>query len=162
MSSLASEIDDYMISIGARFDSITGGDHKKYILPNGAPYFTGLTPSDSRVLKNIKAETRRMLGLTSEGGKKAATYSKATETSGFSIEAARREQRQSAAVREIIARCTAAVIRIDSQLIEAQRKRDHKAGERLVAQYMTARETLERYFQPVPALTCKSSLAVAA
>lgn len=159
MSSLSQEVATYMKSIGAIRVGHTGSDHVKYILPNGEPYFTGLTPSDGRVLKNIKAETRRKLGLTSEGGKKAATYSKATETSGFSIETAQREQRTNAAIREIITRCTAAVKRIDSQLIEAQRNRDHKTAERLVAQYMTAKETLERYFQPVPPLTCKSHAA---
>jgi hypothetical protein len=162
MSSLSQEIATYMKSIGAVREGHTGGDHIRYILPNGEKYHTSLTPSDSRVLRNIKAETRRKLGLTSEGGKKAATYSKATETSGFSIEAAQRDQRHNAAVREIIARCTANIYRIDSQLIEAQRRRDQKAGERLVAQYLTNKETLERYFQPVPELTCKSSLAVAA
>jgi hypothetical protein len=151
-----------MKSIGAVRQGHTGGDHVRYILPNGEKYHTSLTPSDSRVLKNIKSDTRRMLGLTSEGGKKAATYSKATETSGFSIEAAQREQRTNAAVREVIARCTAAVKRIDSQIIEAQRNRDQRAGERLVAQYLSNKETLERYFQPVPALTCKSAAAVAA
>jgi len=103
-----------------------------------------------------------MLGLTSEGGKKAATYSKATETSGFSIKAARREQRHNAAIREIITRCTAAIRRIDSQLIEAQRRRDVAGARNLIAQYTSNKETLERYFQPVPALTCRSSLAVAA
>jgi len=161
-NSLKSDIKQYMESIGAVCEGHTGGDHVKYTLPNGQPYYTGLTPSDNRVLRNIKSDVRRILGLTSEGGKKAATYSKATEVSGYSTEAAKREQRSNAAIREVVGRCTAAIIRIDSLLIEAQRNRDHKTGERLVAQYLANKETLERYFQPVPALTCKSAVAVAA
>lgn len=161
MSSLSKDIDAYLTSIGAVREGLTGGDHVKWILPNGAPYFTGLTPSDSRALRNIKAETRRMLGLASDGTK-AAKYSKATETSGFSIEAARREQRQSTAIRQVIGRCHANILRIDAQLVIAQRKRDHREGERLVAQYMSNKETLERYHQPVPELTCKSRVAVEA
>jgi hypothetical protein len=162
MSSLQNEIKSYMESIGAVREGHTGGDHIRYTLPNGQPYYTSLTPSDQRVLKNIKSDTRRMLGLASEGGKKAATYSKATETSGFSIEAARRDQRHSTAIREIITRCTAAIYRIDSQLIEAQRRRDVAGARNLIAQYLSNKETLERYFQPVPELTCKSRAAVAA
>lgn len=162
MSSLSNEISDYMLSIGAvREQRLTGGDHIKWILPNGKPYFSSLTPSDQRVLKNIKAETRRMLGMANEGGKKAASYSKKAECSGFSIEAAKREQQHSAAIREITGRATAAIIRIDALLIEAQRNRDQREGERLVAQYLTHKATLERYYQPVPPLTCKSSAAQA-
>ncbi|MBT2587913.1 hypothetical protein [Arthrobacter sp. ISL-95] len=141
-------------------EGLTGGDHVKWTLPNGRTYFTGLTPSDTRVLKNIKAETRRMLGLASDGTK-AAKYSKATETSGFSIEAARAEQRRNTAIRQVIGRCNANILRIDAQLTIAQRNRDQREGERLVAQYMSNKETLERYHQPVPALTCKSQAAMA-
>jgi len=162
MSSLTREIDAYLTSIGAVRQGHTGSDHVKWLLPNGSPYFTGLTPSDRRVLKNIQSETRRMLGISNEGGKSAAKYSKASEGSGFSMEAARRENRQSAAVREVIGRCVANIRRIDALLIEAQRNRDQREGERLVAQYMSNKETLERYHQPVPALTCKSNLALAA
>lgn len=162
MSSLSNEVDRYMQSIGAKREPrLTGGDHVKWILPNGKPYFSSLTPSDQRVLKNIKSETRRMLGLTSEGGKKAASYSKKDACSGFSIEAAKRDQQHSAAIREITGRATAAIKRIDSLLIEAQRNRDQREGERLVAQYLTHKATLERYYQPVPALTCKSNAAQA-
>lgn len=160
MSSLSKDIDAYLTSIGAVRDGLTGGDHVKWILPNGQPYFTGLSPSDTRALKNIKAETRRMLGLSSDGTK-AAKYSKATETSGFSIEAAQREQRQSKAIREVIGRCNANIHRIDAQLMVAQRNRDQREGERLVAQYMSNAETLRRYHQPVPELACKSQAALA-
>ena len=160
-SSLSRDINQYLESIGAVREGLTGGDHVKWILPNGQPYFTGLTPSDTRALKNIKAETRRMLGLASDGTK-AAKYSRATETSGFSIEAARAEQRRNTAIRQVIGRCNANILRIDAQLTIAQRNRDHREGERLVAQYMSNKETLERYHQPVPLLTCKSSAAMAA
>lgn len=162
MSSLSNDIALYMDSIGARLQGHTGGDHIKWTLPNGAPYFTSLTPSDSRSLKNIKSDTRRMLGLASDGGKKAASYSKKVEAGGFSIAAAKRDQKHSAAIREITARSTAAVIRIDALLIEAQRNRDQREGERLVAQYLTHKATLERYYQPVPELTCKSNAVLAA
>jgi hypothetical protein len=152
-----------MLSIGAvREGRLTGGDHVKYMLPNGRPYFTSLTPSDTRALKNIKAETRRMLGLSREGGKKAASYSRKAETSGFSIDAAKRDQQHSAAIREITTRATASIHRIDALLIEAQRNRDQREGERLVAQYLTHKATLERYYQPVPPLTCKSNVATEA
>lgn len=162
-SSLNRDIALYMESIGAKREQrLTGGDHVKWILPNGKPYFSSLTPSDNRVLRNIKSETRRMLGLTSEGGKKAASYSKKDECSGFSIEAAKREQQHSAAIREITGRATAAIIRIDALLIEAQRNRDLREGERLVAQYLAHKATLERYYQPVPPLTCKSNVATEA
>lgn len=159
--SLTNEIRDYMLSIGAVREGLTGSDHVRYRLPNGRAYFTSLTPSDNRALRNIKADTRRMLGLTSEGGKAAAKYSKATETSGFSMEAVRRDQQHSSAIREITGRATAAIIRIDALLIEAQRSRDQREGERLVAQYMTHKATLERYYQPVPELSCKSNAVMA-
>lgn len=162
MSSLKNDVESYMKSIGAvREQRLTGGDHIKWVLPNKQPYFTSLTPSDSRSLKNIKSDTRRMLGLSNDGGKKAASYSNKTETSGFSIEAAKRDQQHSAAIREITARATAAVHHIDALLIEAQRNRDQREGERLVAQYMTHKATLERYYQPVPELTCKSNAVMA-
>jgi hypothetical protein len=151
-----------MLSIGAVREGHTGSDHIRWTLPNGAPYFSSLTPSDNRVLKNIKSETRRMLGLTSEGGKKAASYSKKDACSGFSMEAVRKEQQHSAAIREITGRATAAIKRIDALLIEAQRNRDQREGERLIGQYMSHRATLERYYQPVPELTCKSHVATEA
>jgi hypothetical protein len=160
--SLSNDIQKYMASIGAERLGHTGSDHVKYRLPNGQFYFTGLTPSDQRALKNIKAETRRLCSLAPEAGKAAAKYSKSTETSGFSIEAAQRDQRHNAAIREIIVRCTAAIKRIDSLLIEAQRRRDVPGARNLIAQYTANKETLERYFQPVPVLTCKSAAAVAA
>ncbi|MDR6794844.1 hypothetical protein J2X12_002855 [Pseudarthrobacter oxydans] len=159
--SLSNEIRDYMLSIGAVRHGHTGGDHIKWSLPNGQKYFTSLTPSDSRALLNIKSETRRMLGLTSEGGKKAASYSKKDACSGFSMEAVRKEQQHSAAIREITGRATAAIKRIDALLIEAQRNRDQREGEWLVEQYMAHKATLERYYQPVPALTCKSNAVMA-
>lgn len=162
MSSLKQDIALYMESIGATCEGHTGGDHIKWTLPNGKPYFSSLSPSDIRVLRNIKSETRRMLGLAGEGGKKAASYSKKDACSGFSIEAARKEQQHSAAIREITGRATAAIIRIDALLIEAQRNRDQREGERLVAQYMANKATLERYFQPVPPLTCKSRVVTEA
>lgn len=161
-SSLKQEIALYMESIGAvREPRLTGGDHIKWTLPNGKPYYSSLTPSDSRVLRNIKSETRRILGLSSDGGKKAASYSKKDACSGFSIEAAKRDQQHSAAIREITTRSTAAIHRIDALLIEAQRNRDQREGERLVAQYMAHKATLERYYQPVPELTCKSNAVMA-
>ena len=162
MSSLSNEIDSYMASIGAKREGHTGSDHIKWTLPNGQPYFSSLTPSDQRVLKNIRSQTRRMLGLTNEPGKKAASYSKKSDCSGFSMETVRKEQQHSAAIREITARATANIKRIDALLIEAQRNRDQREGERLVGQYMTNKATLERYFQPVPALTCKSNAVMAA
>lgn len=160
MSSLTNEIHSYMTSIGAVREGHTGGEHIKYRLPNGKPYFTSLSPSDRRVLKNIKSETRRMLGLNHEAGKKAASYSKATASSGFDMETVKREQQHSAAIREIVARCTANIVRIDGLLMEAQRKRDQHEGERLVEQYMANKATLERYFQPVPELRCKSMAVI--
>ena len=163
MSSLSNEIERYMLSIGAvKADRLTGGDHVKWILPNGKPYFSSLTPSDSRALKNIRSETRRILGISGGDGKKAASYSRKCEGSGFSMETAKRDQQHSSAIREITTRATAAIYRIDALLIEAQRNRDQREGERLVAQFMTHKATLERYFQPVPPLTCKSSAALAA
>lgn len=151
-----------MQSIGAvRQERLTGGDHIKWILPNGKPYFSSLTPSDHRVLLNIKSEVRRILGTSSEPGKKAASYSKKDLASGFSMETAKRDQQHSAAIREITTRATAAVIRIDSLLKVAQRNRDQREGERLVEQYMSHRATLERYYQPVPELTCKSNAVMA-
>jgi len=161
MSSLSNEIEQYMASIGAIREGHTGSDHVKYVLPNGQPYFTSLTPSDNRVLKNIRSQTRRMLGISSEPGKKAASYSKKSECSGFSMETVRKEQQHSAAIREIVSRTTANIKRIDALLIEAQRNRDQREGERLVSQYMAAKATLERYYQPVPALTCKSNAVMA-
>lgn len=160
MSSLQIEIRTYLESVGAVYHGHTGGDHIKWILPNQRPYFTSLTPSDTRALKNIKSEVRRILGLTSEGGKKAASYSNKIEVSGFSMETAKRDQQHSAAIREITTRATANIVRIDSQLIEAQRNRDQREGERLVEQYMANKATLERYYQPVPELTCKSRVAL--
>ena len=144
-----------MASIGAERLGHSGGDHIKWSLPNGTTYFTGLTPSDSRALLNIKSDCRRILGLSAEGGKNAAKYSKKTETSGFSVEAAKRDQRQSAAVREVIARATANFVRIDALLIEAQRRRDVAGARNLIEQLMANKATLERYFQPVPELKCK-------
>lgn len=156
MSSLALEIEKYMTSIGAvKADRLTGGDHVKWILPNGRPYFSSLTPSDSRALKNIRSETRRMLGLTGEPGKKAASYSRKCEGSGFSIEQAKKDQQHSSAIREITTRATANVVRLDSLLIEAQRRRDVAGARNLIEQYMANKATLERYFQPVPELRCK-------
>jgi len=151
-----------MLSIGAVREGHTGSDHIKWILPNGQPYFSSLTPSDNRVLRNIRSQTRRMLGLTSEPGKKAASYSNKINGSGFSMAAVRKEQQHSAAIREIVSRATANIKRIDALLIEAQRNRDQREGERLVGQYMTHKATLERYFQPVPPLTCKSNAVMAA
>ena len=159
-SSLQNEIRQYLESVGAVYHGHTGGDHIRYTLPNGQSYFTSLTPSDHRVLRNIKSEVRRILGLTSEPGKKAASYSKKAECSGFSMETAKRDQQHSAAIREITGRSTAAIIRIDALLIEAQRNRDQREGERLVEQYMANKATLERYYQPVPELTCKSRVAL--
>jgi hypothetical protein len=159
--SLTNEIRDYLLSIGATRHGHTGSDHIKWTLPNGQPYFTSLTPSDNRVLRNIKSETRRMLGLTSENGKKAASYSKKDACSGFSMEAVRKEQQQSAAIREIVARATANIKRLDALLIEAQRNRDQREGERLVGQYLANKATLERYYQPVPELQCKSNAVMA-
>jgi hypothetical protein len=161
MSSLTNEIRSYMLSIGAVREGHTGGDHVKYTLPNGQPYFTSLTPSDSRALKNIKSETRRMLGLTSEGGKKAASYSNKIVSSGFDMDVVRKEMQHSSAIREIVARNTALIYRLDALLIEAQRNRDQREGERLIEQYMAAKATLERYYQPVPELTCKSNAVMA-
>jgi hypothetical protein len=155
MSNLSREVEEYMASIGAVREGHTGGDHIRYRLPNGKPYFTSLTPSDSRALRNIRSETRRILGISSEGGKKAASYGRKVETSGFSIEAAKREQQHSAAIREITARATANVIRIDSLLIEAQRRRDVPGARNLIEQLMANKATLERYYQPMPTLTCK-------
>lgn len=150
-----------MLSIGATREGHTGGDHIKWILPNNKPYFTSLTPSDRRALLNIKSEVRRILGLSSEPGKKAASYSNKIEVSGFSMETAKRDQQHSAAIREITTRATAAVHRIDALLIQAQRNRDQREGERLVEQYMSHKATLERYYQPVPELTCKSRAVMA-
>lgn len=155
MSSLTNEIRLYLESIGAVRNGHTGSDHVKWTLPNGRPYYTSLTPSDSRALKNIKSETRRILGLSAEGGKKAASYSHKVETSGFSIEAAKREQQHSAAVREITMRATANVIRLDALLIEAQRRRDVAGARPMVEQLLANVATLRRYYQPVPELTCK-------
>ena len=154
-NSLTNDIRIWMDSIGATREGHTGSDHVKWTLPNGRSYFTSLTPSDMRALKNIKAETRRILGISAEGGKKAASYSHKAEGSGFSIEAAKREQQHSAAIREITARATANVYRIDSLLIEAQRRRDVAGARNLIEQFMANKATLERYYQPVPALTCK-------
>ncbi len=160
MSSLANEIQIFMTSVGAvRSDKLTGGDHIKWTLPNGNAYFTSLSPSDHRVLKNIRSEVNRILGTRTEGGKKAASYSKKVEHGGFSMETAKRDQQHSAAIREITGRATASIIRIDSLLKVAQRNRDQREGERLVEQYMSHRATLERYYQPVPELTCKSRVA---
>ena len=159
--SMTNDIRDYMLSVGAVREGHTGSDHVKYVLPNGQPYFTGLTPSDSRTLKNVKSDVRRMLGLASEPGKKAASYSRLAKGSGFSMETAVRDQQHSSAIREIVARNTALIYRLDGLLIEAQRNRDQREGERLVGQYMAAKATLERYFQPVPELTCKSNAVMA-
>jgi hypothetical protein len=161
VSSLKNDIRDFMTSVGAVCEGHTGSDHVKYVLPNGQPYFTGLTPSDRRALNNVKSDVRRMLGLGSEPGKKAASYSRLAKGSGFSMESAKRDQQHSSAIREITTRATAAIYRIDAQLLEAQRNRNQREGERLVEQYMAAKATLERYFQPVPELTCKSSAVMA-
>lgn len=155
MSSLQKDISTYMASIGAERLGHSGGDHVKWSLPDGTTYFTGLTPSDSRALMNIKSDCRRILGLSAEGGKNAAKYSKKAETSGFSLEVAKRDQRHSAAVREVIARATANVRRLDALLIEAQRRRDVAGARGLIDQLFASIETLKRYYQPVPELKCK-------
>lgn len=153
--SLLREVKDYMASIGAACEGHTGGDHIKWTLPDGSAYYTALSPSDQRVLRNIKADCRRKLGLAHDGGKNAAKYSNKAEGSGFSIEAAKRDQRHSAAVREVITRATANVIRLDALLIEAQRRRDVAGARPLIEQLMASMETLKRYYQPIPELRCK-------
>lgn len=93
MTPVARDMRQIAEALGFTFDGFDGNGHQRFRHPNGAVASIPATPSEYRGLRNVQLLLERLAGRKLPRVNKRRSH-KAVRPSGFSIEAAQREQRQ--------------------------------------------------------------------